>query len=95
MIVDLFDPRKKAVLKIVSDIIFIIVAAILIYAVCINIQNLYIYKMKTPIMKLPKWIPYTVIPISLFMIIVRLIEEIVRAFKDIKNGKYDKEVKEV
>ena len=95
MIVDLFDHKKKAVLKIVSDIIFIIVAAILIYAVCINIENLFIYKMKTPILKLPKWIPYTVIPISLFMIIVRLIEEIVKTFKDIKNGKYDKEVKEV
>ena len=45
--------------------------------------------MKTPILKLPKWIPYTVLPISLFMINVRLIEGIVKTIKDIKTGKFD------
>lgn len=95
MFVDLFRPKTKAVLKIISDLVFIIVAAVLIYAVCINIQNLFVYGMKTPILKIPKWIPYTVLPISLFMIIVRLIEAIIKNINDIKNGVYDKTDKEV
>ena len=89
MVVDLFKPKTKAIIEIVADIVFIIVACVLIYAICINIQNLFLYKMKTPILKLPKWIPYTVLPISLFMIKVRLIEGIVKTIKDIKTGKFD------
>lgn len=89
MFVDMFSPKTKAKFKFVSNVVFIIVAAILIYAISINIKNLFLYKMKTPILKLPKWIPYTVIPISLFMIIVRLIEENVKIVRDIKAGVYD------
>ncbi len=90
LVVDLLKPKQKAILKIVADLVFIIVAGILIYAISINIQNLFLYKMKTPILRMPKWIPYMALPISLFMIIVRLLEGIIKTIKDIKNGEFDK-----
>ena len=94
MVVDLFSPKTKAIFKIISNVVFMIVAAILIYAIMINIQNLFTYKMKTPILKLPKWIPYTVPPISLFFIIIRLMEENIKIVKGIKAGEYDKKPEE-
>ncbi len=94
MVVDLFPPKQKAIFKIISNTIFVIVAAILIYAIMINIQNLFIYKMKTPILKLQKWIPYSVLPISLFFIILRLIEENIKIVKGIRAGEYDKKPEE-
>ncbi len=94
MVVDLFPPKTKAIFKIISNVIFMVVAVILIYAIMINIQNLFTYKMKTPIMKLPKWIPYSVLPISLAFIIIRLMEENIRIVKDIKAGKYDSKPEE-
>ena len=90
MFVDQLPPRTRAIFKIISNVIFIIIAAILIYAIGINIQNLFTYKMKTPILKVPKWIPYTVLPVSLAFIIFRLIQENIQIVKDIRAGVYDK-----
>ncbi|MDD5832440.1 MAG: TRAP transporter small permease [Clostridiales bacterium] len=89
MVVDHFSPKTKAVLKVISNIVFILVCCVLIYAIWINIQNLFTYKMKTPILKIPKWIPYVVLPFSLCLIIFRLIQENINIIKDIKAGKYD------
>ena len=51
-------------------------------------------KQENPILNLPKWIPYTVLPISLFFIIIRLMEENIKIIKGIKAGEYDKKPEE-
>ena len=83
------SPRGQTVCRIVSNIIFIIVNCILGYGTCLVVANLFKFGMTTPIVKLPKWIPYAVIPLAFLLISIRLVEDTVRQFRNVNSGEYD------
>ena len=62
----------------------------LFYGLLGIIKNLFAYNMLTPILKIAKWIPYTVIPLALVLMSVRLIQEIIKICKGLRAGEYDK-----
>jgi len=83
-------PEKgKVVCQILSDIVFIVVNFFLIYGSASVVMNLMNYGMRTPITRLPKWIPYAVIPIALVLISVRLVQDIAVQVKKLRSGELD------
>ena len=83
------SPRGQTICRIIANIIFIIVNCILGYGTCLIVANLFKFGMTTPIVKLPKWIPYAVIPVAFLLISIRLVEDTIRQFKILKTGEYD------
>lgn len=82
-------PKGQTVCTIISNIIFVIINCFLGYGSTLVVLNLFNYGMKTPITKLPKWIPYAIIPMALLLISIRLIEDTVHQVKKLKSGELE------
>ena len=71
--------------SIIGDIVFFIVGLILAYAIVGIAMNLKASGMTTSMLHWPKWILYMVLPISLVLIDVRLIQNMIHKVKRIKE----------
>lgn len=90
LVTNLLSAKGQAICKIISNICFMVINCFLCYGMVGIIKNLFTYNMVTPILKIAKWIPYAVIPLSLALICVRLIQEILSICKGLRAGDYDK-----
>ena len=88
------NKKGQTVCQILSDLVFIVVNCFLSYGSFQVVTNLLHYGMQTPITKLPKWIPYAVIPLALVLISIRLIQDIVIQIKKLKSGELESETHE-
>lgn len=82
-------PKGQTVCQILSDIAFIVVNCFLCVGSYSVVSNLFTYGMQTPITKLPKWIPYAIIPIALILISIRLAQDIAVQCRKLRNGDLD------
>ena len=88
------NKKGQTVCQILSDLVFIVVNCFLSYGSFQVVTNLLHYGMQPPITKLPKWIPYAVIPLALVLISIRLIQDIVIQIKKLKSGELESETHE-
>ena len=90
LVTNMLSAKGQAICKIVANICFVIINGFLFYGLLGIIKNLFAYNMLTPILKIAKWIPYTVIPLALVLMSVRLIQEVIKICKGLQAGEYDK-----
>ena len=84
------SPKGQTVCQILSDIAFVVINCFLCVGSYSVVSNLHHYGMETAIVHLPMWIPYAIIPLSLVLISVRLLQDILVQFKKFGSGELDK-----
>ena len=70
-------PKVKIIAGIIADLIFIVANGFIIYGIIKITGNLMHYGMTTPILQIPKWMCYSMLPFAFTIITFRLIQNIV------------------
>lgn len=86
IVISKFSPKNRNIVEIFDNAVFFIFNCIISTGLYKVISNLYLYKNKLAITRLPVWIPYAMIPVILLLLNIRLIQDSINLIKDIKNG---------
>ncbi len=92
IVINLLGIKMKGVVKIVSNVFFAVFMAILAQAMGGIVLNMYKIGLKTAVTQIPRWIIYALILFSFLLILVRLVQDSVNTFREIR-GNSTKEVK--
>ena len=81
----LFGPKMKKVLLIVSNILFLVFAAIITYYGSGIIYKLAVVRPQvSPSVEIPMYIPYLSVPVGFTLIFVRLVQDTIKRLKESK-----------
>lgn len=85
MVINLFGPKGRLVMLIIGDVVFAVANLILAYGIFTVSLNLKKYGMTTAMLHIPKWIPYMVLPICFVTMDFKLLQNIGKKIKKIKE----------
>lgn len=85
LVINMLKPKTKLIVSILANIVFMVANGFIIYGLIGVTLNLKKYGMTTAITQIPKWTVYAVIPIVFVVITIRLIEECVHSYREIKE----------
>ena len=85
MVINLFGPKGRLVMLIIGYVVFAVANLILAYGIFTVSLNLKKYGMTTAMLHIPKWIPYMVLPICFVTMDFKLLQNIGKKIKKIKE----------
>ena len=85
IVINLFGPKGRLVMLIIGDVVFAVANLILAYGIFTVSLNLKKYGMTTAMLHIPKWIPYMVLPICFVTMDFKLLQNIGKKIKKIKE----------
>jgi len=79
------NKKWKKIFDIISDILFFVFAAFVLYYVTKLTIDVGQRGAVSAVLQTPKWIPYLGIPVAFLLMLIRLVQNIVKSIKEIKD----------
>ena len=85
IITNFLKPKAKKIFDVISTVLFFLFAVFVFYHVTLLTVDIMNRGQVTAVLELPKWIPYAGVPISFFLMLIRLIQDLIKTFGEIKK----------
>lgn len=85
IITNFLKPKAKKLFDVISAVLFFVFAVFVFYHVTLLTVDIMNRGQVTAVLEIPKWIPYAGVPVSFFLMLIRLIQDLIKTFGEIKE----------
>jgi TRAP-type C4-dicarboxylate transport system permease small subunit len=79
--------KTKAIIRILSDVVFLVFAVVIVYYGLETAGTIFVLNQTSPALEIQMGIIYALLPISYAMVLIRLVQNIVEAIRNLKSIK--------